>query len=33
MGFLKTNIIYGLNDPEIGDSIKKWLKEFVSGLD
>jgi UTP--glucose-1-phosphate uridylyltransferase len=33
MGFLKTNIIYGLNDPEIGDSIKKWLKDFVGTID
>jgi len=31
-GFLKTNIIYALNDPEIGEPVKKWLKEFVSGL-
>lgn len=32
MGFLKTNIEFGLKDPEIGDSLKEWLKEFVGQL-
>ncbi len=32
MGFIKTNIEFGLKDPEIGDSLKKWLKAFVSEL-
>lgn len=32
MGFLKTNIIYGLQDAEIGDELKKWLKQFVKEL-
>ncbi len=29
MGFLKTNLVYALEDPEIGEPLKKWLKEFV----
>jgi UTP--glucose-1-phosphate uridylyltransferase len=32
MGFLKTNLIYALKDPEIGDSMKKWLIEFSKKL-
>lgn len=32
MGFLKTNIIYGLQDAEIGSELKKWLKQFVKEL-
>jgi UTP--glucose-1-phosphate uridylyltransferase len=32
MGFLKTNIEFGLNDPEIGESLKTWLKEFAEKL-
>ena len=32
MGFLKTNIEFGLEDPEIGDDLKVWLKKFASGL-
>ena len=32
MGFLKTNIEFGLKDPEIRDSLKVWLKEFVGDL-
>jgi UTP--glucose-1-phosphate uridylyltransferase len=32
MGFIKTNIEFGLKDPEIGDSLKSWLKTFVSEL-
>ena len=32
MGFLKTNIEFGLKDPEIGDSLRTWLKEFSGKL-
>jgi UTP--glucose-1-phosphate uridylyltransferase len=32
MGFLKTNIEFGLKDPEISDALKEWLKEFVGEL-
>lgn len=32
MGFLKTNIEFGLKDPEIGETLKKWLKEFAEEL-
>ncbi|MCG6190129.1 UTP--glucose-1-phosphate uridylyltransferase GalU [Maribellus maritimus] len=32
MGFLKTNIEFALEDPEIGESIKVWLKDFVGKL-
>lgn len=32
MGFLKTNIEFGLKDPEIRDSLKDWLKEFTDEL-
>uniref|UniRef100_UPI003217925A UTP--glucose-1-phosphate uridylyltransferase GalU n=1 Tax=uncultured Draconibacterium sp. TaxID=1573823 RepID=UPI003217925A len=32
MGFLKTNIEFGLKDPEIGDALKQWLKEFAGEL-
>jgi len=32
MGFLKTNIEFGLKDPEIRDSLKEWLKEFAGEL-
>ncbi len=32
MGFLKTNIEFGLKDPEIGESLKSWLKEFAEKL-
>jgi UTP--glucose-1-phosphate uridylyltransferase len=32
MGFIKTNVEFGLKDPEIGDALKKWLKNFVTGL-
>ena len=28
-GFLKTNLIYALKDPEIGSSVKNWIKNFV----
>jgi len=32
LGFLKTNIIYGLNDEEIGDELRAWLKSFTENL-
>jgi UTP--glucose-1-phosphate uridylyltransferase len=32
MGFLKTNIEFGLKDPEIGSALKSWLKEFAEKL-
>jgi UTP--glucose-1-phosphate uridylyltransferase len=32
LGFLKTNLIYGLEDPEIGDELKQWLQAFSPGL-
>lgn len=32
MGFLKTNIEFGLKDPEIGKVLKQWLKEFAGEL-
>lgn len=32
MGFLKTNIEFGLKDPEIRESLKEWLKEFAHDL-
>lgn len=32
MGFIKTNIEFGLKDPEIGNDLKLWLKEFTSEL-
>jgi UTP--glucose-1-phosphate uridylyltransferase len=32
LGFLKTNIEFGLNDPEIGESLKTWLKDFAGEL-
>lgn len=32
MGFLKTNIEFGLKDPEIGDSLRTWIKEFAKEL-
>jgi len=32
LGFLKTNIEFGLNDPEIGESLKSWLKDFAGEL-
>jgi UTP--glucose-1-phosphate uridylyltransferase len=31
-GFLKTNIIFGLQDEEIGEELKNWLKEFIGEL-
>jgi len=32
MGFIKTNVEFGLKDPEIGDDLKIWLKEFAGQL-
>jgi UTP--glucose-1-phosphate uridylyltransferase len=32
LGFLKTNLIYGLNDEEIGEELKEWLKTFIEKL-
>ncbi len=32
MGFLKTNIEFALEDPEIGESLKIWLKKFAADL-
>lgn len=32
MGFLKTNIEFGMKDPEIRDALKIWLKEFAGEL-
>ena len=32
MGFLKTNIEFGLNDPELRNELIDWLKEFVEDL-
>ena len=32
MGFLKTNLEFGLKDPEISESLKSWIKEFAKHL-
>ncbi|MBN1820564.1 MAG: UTP--glucose-1-phosphate uridylyltransferase GalU [Prolixibacteraceae bacterium] len=32
LGFLKTNLIYALKDPEINESVKEWLKDFVNEI-
>ena len=32
LGFLKTNLIYGLEDPEIGTDLRTWLKSYVREL-
>lgn len=32
LGFLKTNLIYGLEDDEIGGELKEWLKTFTQEL-
>jgi len=32
MGFLKTNIEFGLNDPELRTELIEWLKKFVGEL-
>lgn len=32
LGFLKTNLIYGLNDEEIGEELREWLKAFIEKL-
>jgi len=31
-GFLKTNIIFGLEDEEIGEEFRTWLKGFINEL-
>ncbi|HKJ79997.1 MAG TPA: UTP--glucose-1-phosphate uridylyltransferase GalU [Prolixibacteraceae bacterium] len=30
--FIRTNIIYGLKNKEIGDPLRKWLKDFAAEL-
>ena len=32
MGFLKTNLEFGLKDPEISETLKSWTKEFARQL-
>ena len=32
MGFIKTNLEFGLKDPEIGEDLLNWLKLYVKGL-
>ncbi len=32
MGFLKTNLIYGLKDDEIGEDLRIWLRSFVDQM-
>ena len=32
LGFLKTNIEFALEDPEIGETLKIWLKDFAGNL-
>jgi UTP--glucose-1-phosphate uridylyltransferase len=32
LGFLKTNIIYGLEDEEIGEDLKNWLQQFMKEI-
>lgn len=32
LGFLKTNIEFALEDPEIGETLKIWLKTFAADL-
>ena len=32
MGFLKTNLEFGLKDPEIAESLKVWIKEFAKKI-
>ena len=32
MGFLKTNIEFGLKDPEIGKELRTWLKKYAGEL-
>jgi len=33
LGFLKTNLIYAMKDPEVSDSVKEWMKEFVKEME
>lgn len=28
LDFIKTNLIYGLKNPEIGEELKKWIKQY-----
>jgi UTP--glucose-1-phosphate uridylyltransferase len=32
LDFIKTNIIYGLEHDEIGESLREWLIDFVEKL-
>lgn len=32
LGFLKTNLIYGLNDEEIREDLRDWLKSFIEDI-
>jgi UTP--glucose-1-phosphate uridylyltransferase len=32
LGFLKTNLVFGLQDPEISEELKTWMKEFSKDL-
>ncbi len=32
LGFIKTNIEFGLKDDEIGEALKEWLKKFACDL-
>lgn len=32
LGFIKTNLEFGLKDPEIGRDLLNWLKSYVKGL-
>ncbi len=32
LGFIKTNIEFAMEDPEIGETLKIWLKKFASDL-
>ncbi len=32
LDFIKTNVIFGLQNEEIGDNLKNWLKDFVNQM-
>ena len=32
LDFIRTNVVYGLMHKEIGEPLRKWLKEFVADL-
>lgn len=32
LDFIKTNLIYGLNNDEIGENLREWVKEFAGKL-